>query len=103
METPCVYFIQVQEPDGMAGPIKIGCSVNPSSRISALFGWCPYPLSIIATAPGCRVAEGFLHKRFAQHRIHGEWFRPEESLVAFARGLGIGGTLPEDIPNTVGS
>lgn len=77
-----VYFLS-------AGPfIKIGKSTGrPDARIRELQTGCPYPLTLIAHIVGGLREEFALHKRFAQYRTHGEWFKHEGELAAHIRVL----------------
>lgn len=63
---------------------KIGFTDGPiSRRYKSIQACCPVPLVIIGTIKGSRGIEASLHRRFRQHRTHGEWFHllPEiESL-----------------------
>lgn len=75
-----VYFIR---PVGMAGPVKIGHSICPESRLLTLAVWSPVPLEIAATTPGDVTLERKFHNLLADHWSHYEWFRdaPEVSAV----------------------
>jgi hypothetical protein len=55
------------------GPVKIGHSRSPEDRLRTIQTGCPWPVSILASAPGGAAAERRLHDRFANYRI-GEWF-----------------------------
>src|SRR6185312_8112429 len=66
-----VYFIK---PIGRKGPIKIGCSNCPESRLVGLAAWSPFRLEIIGRTPGSLSDEGFLHQCFADSHSHHEWF-----------------------------
>lgn len=44
-----VYFLR---PAGQDGPVKIGCSTAPQSRLEQYMSWAPFPLEIVATVPG---------------------------------------------------
>lgn len=72
-----VYFIK---PVGMDGPIKIGCSAVPPSRLIEFTVWSPFPLEIIGSVPGGHADETFLHRRFAYLHSHREWFRSSPLL-----------------------
>lgn len=72
-----IYFIK---PVGMDGPIKIGYSAKPTSRLLMLSVWSPFPLEIMGTAPGGSKEENFLHKRFACLHTHREWFNSSPLL-----------------------
>lgn len=75
-----VYFIQ----DERDGSVKIGRSVDPRGRLTALR--CANGgrhLALRATMPGAAAEERALHARFGSLRIRGEWFRPEPELLEF--------------------
>lgn len=55
--------------------IKIGRSVNIRERMRDLDARC------LTSHPGHSTEEKALHKQFAHHRSHGEWFRPSPDLV----------------------
>ena len=65
-----VYFIESES----AGLIKIGRSVNPVSRFNAIRTMSPDKLVLLGSAPETVCSESELHKKFAKHRRHGEWF-----------------------------
>lgn len=72
------YF--VQSVDG--GPIKIGfTSKDPNERLAALQVGSPTKLRIVGLLPSN--CEKELHKRFADHRSHGEWFHASKDLLEF--------------------
>lgn len=79
-----IYFMR---PVGMDGPIKIGCSYRPASRLIALAVWSPFPLEIIAVAPGDFGTERALHERFAAELFHNEWFHASPRLKAVCAAL----------------
>ncbi len=72
-----VYFVQAAS----GGPIKIGISNDPLGRLAQLQTGHPGALVILAVVPGGRQLELDLHKKFAKHRIHGEWFSPTPELL----------------------
>lgn len=65
-----VYFIESES----AGLIKIGRSVNPVGRFNAIRTMSPDKLVLLGSAPETVCSESELHKKFAKHRRHGEWF-----------------------------
>lgn len=69
-----VYFIQ----DGDA--IKIGIGLDPDRRMKDLQAGNPRKLSLIGSYIG--TDELALHKKFAEYRIHREWFRDNSELRA---------------------
>lgn len=72
-----LYFI-----GGDEGPIKIGVSNDPQRRLKGLQTGYPYPLQILATIEGGAMLEIEYHERFAEHRLHGEWFAPHPDILA---------------------
>lgn len=75
---PYVYFIRRSDGEG---PIKIGCSSTPETRLKQLTAWAPYPLAILATIPGDEGLEWRFHAAFAASHRHGEWFDPTPRLL----------------------
>jgi hypothetical protein len=77
-----VYFIQAVSGEG---PIKIGyTSRSPKSRLASLQTGNAAKLTIIGAHPGNQGHESRLHTRFAEFRLHGEWFRPAPPVLEFA-------------------
>lgn len=72
-----VYFIQAA-----TGQIKIGTTGRVDWRLENLRGQCPVAVTLLATIPGRRVEEFAYHARFAEHRLHGEWFEPHPDILA---------------------
>ncbi|MEW9855948.1 GIY-YIG nuclease family protein [Novosphingobium sp. M1R2S20] len=71
-----VYFIQAA-----SGPIKIGVSGNPQSRLKNLQVGSAEKLTLLATVPGGRFTEEQIHQRLIAHRLHGEWFSPHAEVL----------------------
>jgi len=68
-----VYVIQA----GDDGPVKIGYTSGPAEkRLRGLQTGNPYKLRILKVFDGDERHESELHRRFAGHRIRGEWFDP---------------------------
>lgn len=86
-----VYFIR---PIGRQGPVKVGCSKLPESRIKAIDIWSPFPLEIIAAAPGDHHHERAVHWHLRDSRLHGEWFRWSARLSALVAHVQSNGGLP---------
>lgn len=79
-----VYFIQ--RADG-EGPVRIGYSHAPASRLQALMHWSPYPLAIRAQVKcaderSARKVERGFHERHLGCRLHSEWHEPAPLLLA---------------------
>lgn len=67
--------------------IKIGSSMRPKERISALQGAVARLLEVLAVVP-MEVADEFeTHRRFAHLRVRGEWFRAEVDLLQFIENI----------------
>lgn len=85
-----VYFV---ERDGF---IKIGITTQLQKRLKALSrggqmpdGMTVGPVKLLATMPGGRSNEAYLHGCFDKHRIPGtEWFLDSPELRDFIAGLG---------------
>lgn len=72
-----VYFIK---PIGLDGPIKIGCSSWPDTRLIDLAAWSPFQLELIGSVPGTYQDETFLHRCFSDIHSHREWFHSTPNL-----------------------
>ncbi len=79
-----VYFIRVKGTE----KVKIGYSVALNQRMGDLAVGHPDELELLATVSGGNDAEGRLHRRFAQYRIRGEWYRLEGKLAEYVKKLG---------------
>lgn len=76
-----VYFIQADN-----GLIKIGVAGSPKDRLRTLRTMSPVALRLVLVLPGRGApGESELHARFAEHRSHGEWFRPAPELLNYIR------------------
>ena len=85
-----IYFIK---PVGHAGPIKIGTSVSPESRLHDLGAWSPLPLELIGAVEGSIADEFYLHRCFADCHSHREWFTPTPKLIASIEAILSAGTV----------
>lgn len=65
-----VYFIR----SAGFGVVKIGTAANPSARLRSLQTGNAEELSLIRVIDGGEAEERWLHDRFQQHRVRGEWF-----------------------------
>ncbi|MYL97038.1 hypothetical protein GR702_04530 [Novosphingobium sp. FGD1] len=75
-----VYFI-----GSRTGPIKIGYSKNPASRLRELRIGSHVELNVLASRPGTLADEWALHERFSHLRLRGEWFDRAPELMAEIR------------------
>lgn len=73
-----IYFVQGEN----FGPVKIGytSALDARDRLSQLQTGSPVRLVLAAQRPGSHHDERELHRRFAQHRLHGEWFTPTGAI-----------------------
>ncbi len=88
----CVYFIQ------SSAAIKIGTTINPMARLMALQTSQHEPLEIVALCEGGTDVEGEYHKRFARHRLSGEWFAPHPDILAEIARLSPSPTVASNRP-----
>ena len=84
----CNFF----RPKGQLGPVKIGHSTYPASRLVTYMAWSPVPLEVCAqikiekakgTEPQftARDLERRFHTRYADFRLHHEWFAEHPQLL----------------------
>ena len=66
-----VYFIGQDETNF----VKIGYSVDPKARLTGLQAANPNKLHMLGIIEGGYSNERMYHKRYAEHCMHGEWFR----------------------------
>jgi hypothetical protein len=78
---PSVYFV------GSLSLIKIGKASCVRSRMKDLQNMSAAPIVLLHTIPGGIETERALHARFADLRVHGEWFRGVDPLLSFIEGL----------------
>lgn len=76
----CVYFVRAADGEG---PIKIGYTSDFDTRAASLQAMSPVALVTLATIDGDRMLELALHRHFAEHRQHGEWFAPHSDILAY--------------------
>jgi Meiotically up-regulated gene 113 len=70
------------------GLVKIGTSRDPARRLDELAARHG-PLDLLLCMAGDRKDEAALHRRFANHAVGHEWFRPHRELESF-----VGSYLP---------
>jgi hypothetical protein len=61
--------------------VKIGRTTNLAKRLADIQRMSPVPLSVLWSTPGGHELETRLHRHFATHRSHGEWFTFEADPV----------------------
>src|SRR4030095_5826505 len=72
-----IYFIQCQT----TKRIKIGLATDIPVRLAVIQALCPTQLILLTSIQGSHWAEAELHRRFADARLHGEWFSPVPELL----------------------
>jgi hypothetical protein len=78
-ECGLVYFLR----GARTGMVKIGYSRAPFERMRMHQESSPDILSMDGVMIGPYALEGELHRRFKQHRSHGEWFHGADELLQF--------------------
>jgi hypothetical protein len=100
---PQVYFLTPLDADG---PIKVGFSRDVRERLRTYGKWSPIPLRIAAVLA---VPDGPLslssrgpaferrfHDRYAEHRLHHEWFAVHPLILADIAAINAGTfSIPE--------
>ena len=74
-----VYAIRM----GASGPIKIGYSKDPVSRLKQMQTGCAEKLKIIGTMPGGKLEEKNIHMALSSEKLSGEWFNNSTSVISF--------------------
>ena len=102
-----VYFIQ----EGADGPIKIGTTDDPKTRLQGLQTGNPRLLKLLYVMSGDKNLEVRLHKLFRSSCMRGEWFDPTKELTDLIENLNKSGpiaivraelaTLPSDVVEQV--
>lgn len=86
-----IYFVQSIR----GGPVKVGFSKDPKTRLEEFQCGSPIRLRLLATIPACFKDEPRIHSEIRGSRSHGEWFHPTWWLLDFMmKRLG---ALPADL------
>jgi len=72
-----VYFIRAEP----SGPVKIGSAVKPETRLRELQIGNAEPLRLMRSIEGGEPEERWMHHRFQEHRVRGEWFTFHEDMM----------------------
>jgi hypothetical protein len=85
--SPLIYFIQA----GYGyGAVKIGFTAyGAKRRLAELQTGSPNVLHILNTLPGTEADERKLHNILTEHRLKGEWFKPEPVVLKVAMSTSI--------------
>jgi DNA-binding XRE family transcriptional regulator len=82
---------------GFAQYVKIGISTNVYERVAVL--QTPEEMKVYAILDGWTRQERELHRRFAEYRLRGEWFRHEGELAKWVIKVSTNRTLNEGANN----
>jgi len=87
MKPTYVYIIQINE------FYKIGMAVNLKKRINQFYSYSPYEIIVVMLQvfPNRSDAAGFeadLHRKFADKRVRGEWFKLSEEDIQSCQTAG---------------
>jgi transcriptional regulator of acetoin/glycerol metabolism len=82
MRKTFVYFIQA---GGTKGPIKIGVSDDPRTRLKGMQTSHHEKLTLLGIVEGTQEDEETMQDEVCNSRIRGEWFRPTEEVLALVR------------------
>lgn len=80
------------------GRIKIGISKNVRRRLTETRKKVGYATDLIGSVPGNFAFEKHLHKKLAQHRLDGEWFRDCEAVRSVVDRVLLDGNLRDFSP-----
>ena len=80
---------------GSRGPVKIGFSTNPVKRVASLKTSCPAGVKPLGVMEGTLADEAALFRRLAEHRLHGEWFKPHREVLEVVKNMDAFPPLPE--------
>lgn len=79
-----VYFAQARAD---TATVKIGFTEDIVKRQQNMSVSTPGGVAILASLPGNRDTEEYLHDKFSAHRLGGEWFRFSEEIRDFIRDI----------------
>jgi hypothetical protein len=90
---PKVYFVRSSE-----GLIKIGFTTKPiEERLAQFRNISSGGAFLLATVPGSKQDESFLHRTFKKNKAHGEWFNPSPRLLKTIQKLKDGASISEAV------
>lgn len=78
--TAYLYFLQV-EPDG---PIRIGCSYHPKTRLTQARNNCPWPVKMLGLVEATMPDEGAIHRLLRPHVTRKDsrsWYHPHPAVL----------------------
>lgn len=81
-----IYAIQAVD----GGPVKVGYSGSPESRLAQLQASHHAELSIVFSCEGSQADEARIHAALAHLRVRGEWFQDDPDIFFFMRVVAAG-------------
>lgn len=83
-----VYLAQM----GEGGPVKIGRATDIEGRLHQIQSYLPLSFVLLASHRGWKYGredstEKQLHRRFASHRLRGEWFSPGAEIMEYVEAV----------------
>jgi hypothetical protein len=78
-----IYFIQGEKTKN----IKIGFTMDLDNRIRQHQGSSGETLNLIGQTEGKQSLEAEIQRKFKKYKVHGEWFKPDDSLIQFINSL----------------
>lgn len=78
---PMIYVMQCTD----CGLVKIGCSGDYRLRRVELEKQTGHTLDVLGIEFGGLQEESWTHWRFRAHRVRGEWYRPADEILTYAR------------------
>lgn len=97
MRRGLLYFIR---PVGAEGPVKVGYSAAPRSRLLNMMQWSPVELELILAVPAGPKDEFRAHRYFAETWIRHEWFAWSPRIAQVIDALRTGTAPDQAIPHT---
>ena len=78
-----VYALQAV----VSGLVKVGITTDIKKRKRDLQNGCGQSLNLLMLVEGTTELEKSIHSAFKDHRLEGEWFKPDDVLLAFIDSL----------------
>lgn len=88
--TGFVYFIRCED------RVKIGYSEDPTRRLTKINADAPFPCELLGWVAADDYPERELHERFADARLHSEWFAAVPEILAFIEAASVAGPVAGD-------